>query len=242
MGTKLKVTNLWNQRSVVVKVNDRGPFGSAARIIDLSGAAARAIGLTTGSVPVSITVAAPAPAKSGSPARPASAGAQSASSKAAPGASASKGAPAAPAAPAAGKHVVRAGDSLWTIAAQHKTTVAQLQKLNPGVTTALTIGQSVAVGPAAPAAAPPAATPAAARKPSAAPAPARPATAPPRPATAPPRPAAAPAASGAHKYTIRPGDCLWTIAGRHKTTVAELRKANPGLTNDLTVGNAINVK
>jgi len=43
-GTKLKVTNLANGRSVMVTVNDRGPFGHG-RIIDLSKAAAREIGL-----------------------------------------------------------------------------------------------------------------------------------------------------------------------------------------------------
>ncbi len=43
-GTKLKVTNLSNGRSVIVVVNDRGPFVSG-RDIDLSYAAARKIGL-----------------------------------------------------------------------------------------------------------------------------------------------------------------------------------------------------
>jgi|SRR5882724_6322438 len=41
--TRLKVTNLENSRSVVVRVNDRGPF-LRGRIIDLSLAAARALG------------------------------------------------------------------------------------------------------------------------------------------------------------------------------------------------------
>ena len=39
-GTKVRVTNLDNGRSVVVRVNDRGPFVSG-RIIDLSPAAAK---------------------------------------------------------------------------------------------------------------------------------------------------------------------------------------------------------
>lgn len=43
-GTKLKVTNLNNQKSVVVRVTDRGPFGRG-RIIDLSWAAAKEIGM-----------------------------------------------------------------------------------------------------------------------------------------------------------------------------------------------------
>lgn len=41
-GTKLKVTNLKNKKSVVVRVNDRGPF-VRGRIIDLSVAAAKKI-------------------------------------------------------------------------------------------------------------------------------------------------------------------------------------------------------
>jgi len=43
-GTILKVTNLNNNKSVLVKVIDRGPFGRG-RIIDLTWAAAKAIGM-----------------------------------------------------------------------------------------------------------------------------------------------------------------------------------------------------
>lgn len=43
-GTKLKVTNLENWQSVVVRVNDRGPFISG-RIIDLSNRAAKELGI-----------------------------------------------------------------------------------------------------------------------------------------------------------------------------------------------------
>ena len=43
-GTRVRVTNLENQRSVEVVVNDRGPF-VAGRIADLSEAAARRIGM-----------------------------------------------------------------------------------------------------------------------------------------------------------------------------------------------------
>src|SRR3954447_25484492 len=39
-GTQVRVTNLRNGRSVVVRINDRGPFGRG-RIIDLTRAAAR---------------------------------------------------------------------------------------------------------------------------------------------------------------------------------------------------------
>jgi peptidoglycan lytic transglycosylase len=39
-GSRVKVTNLANGRSVVVRINDRGPFAEG-RVIDLSEAAAR---------------------------------------------------------------------------------------------------------------------------------------------------------------------------------------------------------
>lgn len=44
-GTKVRVTNLNNNKSVVVRINDRGPNGRRERIIDLSEAAAEAIGM-----------------------------------------------------------------------------------------------------------------------------------------------------------------------------------------------------
>lgn len=48
-GTLLRVTNLSNDRTVVVRVTDRGPFGRG-RIIDLSYAAAKAIGMLAAGV------------------------------------------------------------------------------------------------------------------------------------------------------------------------------------------------
>ena len=54
-GTLLKVRNQKNGREVVVKVTDRGPFGPG-RIVDLSMAAAREIGMVQqGVVPVEVT-------------------------------------------------------------------------------------------------------------------------------------------------------------------------------------------
>lgn len=44
MGTYLEVTNLSNGKKVIVKVNDRGPYGRG-RIIDLSYRAAKEIGM-----------------------------------------------------------------------------------------------------------------------------------------------------------------------------------------------------
>ena len=54
-GTKVRVTNKRNGRSVVVTINDRGPF-VRGRIIDLTMAGARAIGMGWGLAPVTINV------------------------------------------------------------------------------------------------------------------------------------------------------------------------------------------
>lgn len=55
-GTKVRVTNRNNGRSVVVTINDRGPY-IKGRIIDLSKAAAKQVGMTaSGIAPVSVTV------------------------------------------------------------------------------------------------------------------------------------------------------------------------------------------
>ncbi|MGK7876167.1 MAG: septal ring lytic transglycosylase RlpA family protein [Xenococcaceae cyanobacterium] len=55
-GTKVRVTNMNNGRSVIVRINDRGPH-SRGRLIDLSAAAARVIGLIhSGVAPVRVEV------------------------------------------------------------------------------------------------------------------------------------------------------------------------------------------
>jgi rare lipoprotein A len=55
-GTRLKVTNTQNNKSVVVKVNDRGPFAKG-RILDLSSSAFKTIAnLNAGVIPVRIEV------------------------------------------------------------------------------------------------------------------------------------------------------------------------------------------
>jgi rare lipoprotein A len=54
LSTYVRVTNLYNGRQVVVKVNDRGPFVSN-RLIDLSYAAAKKIGIIgLGTAPVEV--------------------------------------------------------------------------------------------------------------------------------------------------------------------------------------------
>lgn len=55
-GSKIRVTNLANGQSVVVRVNDRGPWGRG-RVIDVSQAAAKEIGMhRSGTARVSITL------------------------------------------------------------------------------------------------------------------------------------------------------------------------------------------
>lgn len=56
LGTICRVTNLDNHKSVIVKINDRGPFVEG-RILDLSYGAAKALGgLSRGVIPVRIEV------------------------------------------------------------------------------------------------------------------------------------------------------------------------------------------
>ncbi len=55
-GTRVRVTNLNNGRSAVVRINDRGPF-AGNRIIDLSAGAARAVGMVrSGIAPVRLEI------------------------------------------------------------------------------------------------------------------------------------------------------------------------------------------
>lgn len=50
-GAKVRVTNLANNRSVVVVINDRGPF-TGGRLIDVSGHAADALGFRNAGVAI----------------------------------------------------------------------------------------------------------------------------------------------------------------------------------------------
>jgi rare lipoprotein A len=61
LGTTVKVTNLRTKQRVVVKINDRGPYAGRTRIIDLSEAAAKRIGLLEhGTERVEVVVVEPA--------------------------------------------------------------------------------------------------------------------------------------------------------------------------------------
>ena len=48
-GTKVRVTNLWNGRSAVIRINDRGPFIDH-RVIDLGHGAASTLGLISSGI------------------------------------------------------------------------------------------------------------------------------------------------------------------------------------------------
>ncbi len=55
-GTRVRVTNLHNGRSAVVRINDRGPF-HGSRVIDLAHGAASELGVTaSGLAPVRLEV------------------------------------------------------------------------------------------------------------------------------------------------------------------------------------------
>ncbi len=57
LGSWVRVTQVGTGRSVDVLINDRGPFGNPARVIDLSRSAAASLGmLARGSVPVTVRV------------------------------------------------------------------------------------------------------------------------------------------------------------------------------------------
>jgi rare lipoprotein A len=55
LGSRARVTNLKNNKSVIVRINDRGPH-AAGRILDLSRSAAERLGVRTGVVRVRIEV------------------------------------------------------------------------------------------------------------------------------------------------------------------------------------------
>src|SRR5438552_3764040 len=53
LGSRARVTNLKNNKSVIVRINDRGPH-TAGRILDLSRSAAERLGVRTGVVRVRV--------------------------------------------------------------------------------------------------------------------------------------------------------------------------------------------
>lgn len=60
LPTYAEVTSLDTGRRIIVRINDRGPFGRSARIIDLSRGAAEALGIRAqGQAPVRVRAVAP---------------------------------------------------------------------------------------------------------------------------------------------------------------------------------------
>ena len=56
-GTRVRVTNLENGKSVKVRINDRGPFGRRQRIIDVSHEAAKRLDMVrAGVVKIRLTI------------------------------------------------------------------------------------------------------------------------------------------------------------------------------------------
>lgn len=112
-----------------------------------------------------------------------------------------------------GSHVVRNGDTDWTIARRHGISVAKLHAANPGTRwTALQIGSSIRI---------PGATSAA------------------RPSVA--ANTSRPVRAGG-KYVVRNGDNDWIIARRHGISPTVLRKLNPGVRwQSLQIGQALRV-
>lgn len=61
IGTRVRVTNLENGRSVILRITDRGPYAGRGTIIDVSHGAAKRLGFVQdGRVRVKVEVLAPA--------------------------------------------------------------------------------------------------------------------------------------------------------------------------------------
>jgi LysM repeat protein len=99
-------------------------------------------------------------------------------------------------------YTIKAGDTLYALARQYGTTIAEIRRYNPGVDPAsLVVGQRICI-----------------------------------PVPAPP----GPGPCQGTQYTIVAGDTLFALAQRYGTTVAEIQRANPGITPEsLRVGQII---
>ena len=91
---------------------------------------------------------------------------------------------------------IKSGDSLWTIAKRHKTTVRELQKLNPKLSSTLTIGKHITV---------PASS---------------------NPSTVSNKANPLLAKGRRIHYKVRQGDSLWTIAKKFGTSMRSIARTN----------------
>ena len=115
--------------------------------------------------------------------------------------------------PSASEYVVQAGDSFYTIAKNHGTTIAAIQAANPGVDSRrLKIGQKLVLPP-----------PGAPSSPSSL--------------------APAPGVSGGTEtvYTVKSGDNLLRIASRFGTTVKAIKSLNGLTTDQIKVGQKLKI-
>lgn len=114
-------------------------------------------------------------------------------------------------------HRVARGEVLGTIARRYGATVAELQRMNPGLDARrLQIGQTITVPGGEPSSAPPPASSS--------------------------RAPAAPGQPATRTHRVASGEVLGTIARRYGTTVAELERLNPGLNaRRLQIGQTITV-
>ena len=142
-----------------------------------------------------------------------------------------------------GTYRVAAGDSLWTIAAQHGTSVEKLLAANPRLTrkTVLALGQAVEL-PSKATAVPATGTAAAGRALAASD---KPAAATPKRAAGGGKPGSGEKTGKVRHYKVRPGDSLWTIARQFKVSIEDLlawnrlkRDAQLNLGQDLVVSPA----
>ena len=96
-------------------------------------------------------------------------------------------------------YVVKSGDSLWSIANKYNTTVNELKTLNKLTSNNLTIGQIIEI------------------------------------------PSNESNNQTTNTYTVKSGDSLWSIANRYNTTVNELKALNKLTSNNLTIGQIIEI-
>ena len=122
----------------------------------------------------------------------------------------------APSQPASSTYTIKAGDSLSVIARNHRTTLADLLKLNPAITDVnrIFIGQKINVAAAS-------------------------GTTPSQPSQPAPSPSKPAPATGT--YTIKSGDNLSSVASRHNVTLSALLTANPAIkdANRISIGQVI---